>query len=283
MKITTLILSILLIANTTFAQKDAYVIYKYDGTEVTYEQMIRTLSKQNIILFGELHNNAIAHWLQYEVTADLHEKRDLILGAEMFEADNQKPLSDYVRGRINYKELDSLARLWNNTKTDYLPLVKFAKAKKLDFIATNIPRRYARMVHRKGFEVLETLTAQEKTWMAPLPMAFDAELPTYKSILKMMGEHGSPKLVMAQACKDATMAHFIAKNYKEGSLFIHYNGAFHSDYYEGILWYLKKEITGNRFATISTVEQDDIYTLEEKHLDKADYIICVDKDVTKTY
>jgi len=283
MKSLKILLVLLFIAGTSYAQKNAYIIYKYDGTEVTYEQMLRTLARQKVVLFGELHNNAIAHWLQYEVTADLHKKRDLILGAEMFEADNQKPLSDYVRGRINYKELDSLARLWSNTRTDYLPLVKFAKANKLDFIATNIPRRYARMVHRKGFDVLETLTPQEKSWMAPLPMPFDSNLPTYQSIIKMMGDHGSPKLVMAQACKDATMAHFIAKNYKEGALFIHYNGAFHSDYYEGILWYLQKEMSGNRFATISTVEQEDIYTLEEKHLDKADYIICVDKDVTKTY
>jgi len=283
MKLSKILLVLLFIAGTSYAQKNAYIIYKYDGTEVTYEQMLRTLARQKVVLFGELHNNAIAHWLQYEVTADLHKKRDLILGAEMFEADNQKPLSDYVRGRINYKELDSLARLWSNTRTDYLPLAKFAKANKLDFIATNIPRRYARMVHRKGFDVLETLTPQEKSWMAPLPMPFDSNLPTYQSIIKMMGDHGSPKLVMAQACKDATMAHFIAKNYKEGALFIHYNGAFHSDYYEGILWYLQKEMSGNRFATISTVEQEDIYTLEEKHLDKADYIICVDKDVTKTY
>ena len=283
MKSLKILLVLLFIAGTSYAQKNAYIIYKYDGTEVTYEQMLRTLARQKVVLFGELHNNAIAHWLQYEVTADLHKKRDLILGAEMFEADNQKPLSDYVRGRINYKELDSLARLWSNTRTDYLPLAKFAKTNKLDFIATNIPRRYARMVHRKGFDVLETLTPQEKSWMAPLPMPFDSNLPTYQSIIKMMGDHGSPKLVMAQACKDATMAHFIAKNYKEGALFIHYNGAFHSDYYEGILWYLQKEISGNRFATISTVEQEDIYTLEEKHLDKADYIICVDKDVTKTY
>lgn len=283
MKSLKILLVLLFIAGTSYAQKNAYIIYKYDGTEVSYEQMLRTLARQKVVLFGELHNNAIAHWLQYEVTADLHKKRDLILGAEMFEADNQKPLSDYVRGRINYKELDSLARLWSNTRTDYLPLAKFAKTNKLDFIATNIPRRYARMVHRKGFDVLETLTPQEKSWMAPLPMPFDSNLPTYQSIIKMMGDHGSPKLVMAQACKDATMAHFIAKNYKEGALFIHYNGAFHSDYYEGILWYLQKEMSGNRFATISTVEQEDIYTLEEKHLDKADYIICVDKDVTKTY
>ncbi|MEZ4981017.1 MAG: hypothetical protein R2769_05410 [Saprospiraceae bacterium] len=40
--------------------------------------------------------------------------------------------------------------------------------------------------------------------MAPLPMAFDSELATYKKILEDLGEHGSPELVKAQATKDAT-------------------------------------------------------------------------------
>jgi|GEM_PF-5646885 len=35
--------------------------------------------------------------------------------------------------------------------------------------------------------------------------------------------------------------------------------------------------------TITTVEQDDIRHLEEKHRDRADFIICVDSDMTKTY
>mgnify|MGYP001004127946 CR=1 FL=1 len=121
---------------------------------------------------------------------------------------------------INQKGLDSLARLWNNYKTDYKPLVDFAKANNLRFTATNIPRRYASMVYRSGFSALDTLRNLEKSWMAPLPMAFDASLPTYQSILKMMGPHGSPKLVMSQATKDATMAHFILKHYTIGSLFL---------------------------------------------------------------
>ena len=43
--------------------------------------MIKSLAKRDIILFGELHNNPISHWLQYEVTADLNKTRELILGA----------------------------------------------------------------------------------------------------------------------------------------------------------------------------------------------------------
>jgi len=277
------ILYFLILSNVVFSQKQAYVIYKANGKEVSYEKMLKSLQKSNIILFGELHNNPIAHWLQYEVTADLNESKPLILGAEMLEADNQEALNLYLIDSINYKGLDTLARLWPNYQTDYAPLVDFAKDKKLEFIATNIPRRYANLVYRKGFEALDSLSDEEKEWIAPLPIIFNPELPTYQNILKMMGEHGSPKLVMAQAIKDATMAHFILKNYSENHTFIHYNGAYHSDKYEGILWYLKQKRDVLNYATISTVSQVNIHELEEENLNKADFIICVDNDMTTTY
>jgi hypothetical protein len=33
---------------------------------------------------------------------------------------------------------------------------------------------------------------------------------------------------------------FINENLKDGATFIHYNGSYHSDNFEGISWYLKK-------------------------------------------
>ncbi|NRB60326.1 MAG: ChaN family lipoprotein [Winogradskyella sp.] len=282
-KILFLLLPLLVLCNTSLAQKQAYVIYNSKGKKVSYKKMLKTLKKTDIVLFGELHNNPISHWLQYEVTSDLNEERDLILGAEMFEADNQIALTKYIKESIEYKELDSLARLWPNYKTDYAPLVDFAKDHNLEFVATNIPRRYANMVYKKDFAVLDSLTTKEKSWIAPLPIAFDIELPTYQSILKMMGDHASPLLVKAQAIKDATMAHFILKNYKEDHLFMHYNGAFHSDFYEGILWYLKQERDDLNYTTISTVTQESVDKLLEENLGKADFIICVDENMTTTY
>jgi uncharacterized iron-regulated protein len=269
---------------TVFGQNmPAYRIYNSKGKKVSYKKMIKKLSKSDIILFGELHNNSIAHWLQYEVTHSLHQKRQLKLGAEMIEADNQDELNDYLSGTISGKGLDTMARLWPNYDTDYAPLVDYAKENNLSFVASNIPRRYARLVHRNGFEILDTLPAYEKAWIAPLPIAFDIELPRYKNILEMMGDHASPRLVMAQAIKDATMANFIDRNWNPGDLFIHYNGAYHSDYYEGILWYLKQINVDRNYMTISTVEQEDISRLSEDNKFKADFIICVDENMTKTY
>lgn len=268
----------------TYAQdKPAYIIYNAKGKQVTYQKMIADLAKKDITLFGESHNNPISHWLEYEVTAELAKQKPMILGAEMMEADNQEAIDKYLKGEIDGEQLPKEVRLWPNYPTDYAPLLDFAKENNLPFIATNIPRKFASLVYKNDFQSLDGLSEQEKSWIAPLPIKFDANLPTYQNILKMMGEHGSPLLVKAQAIKDATMAHFILKNYKEGSGFIHYNGAYHSDDYEGILWYLKQEKPNLNYGTISTVSQDDITKLDKENLNKADYIICVDAKMTTTY
>jgi uncharacterized iron-regulated protein len=277
-------LTFFFLALTIFAQqKPAYILYNAKGQKITYKKMLKTLQQKDIVLFGEFHNNAIAHWLQLEVTKDCDATRDLVLGAEMFEQDNQQALDLYLQGKITAKGLDSMARLWKNYPTDYAPLVNYAKENKIAFAATNIPRRYASLVSKGGFETLDTLPAQAKAWIAPLPIAYDAELPGYKKIKEMMAGHGGDNMPKAQASKDATMAHFILQYYQPGKLFIHYNGAFHSENYEGILWYLKKQQPELKYATITTVSQKEIHSLLAENKGKADFIICVDEDMTNTY
>ncbi|MGM0634590.1 MAG: ChaN family lipoprotein [Bacteroidota bacterium] len=266
-------------------QKDAYRIYNAKGKKVSYKKMLKHLSKTDIILFGEFHNNPISHWLQIELANDLYAlNADLSFGAEMIETDNQQELSDYLSGTISEKEFKEAARLWSNYDTDYAPLVNFAKDQKLPFYATNIPRRYASKIYKEGgFSALDSLSKEEKDWIAPLPIPFDIELKTYQDMLEMMGNHANEDMVKAQAIKDATMAYFILANKKENELFLHFNGAYHSNFYEGIVWYLNQYDDSQEAKTISTVEQDDIYKLENENKGLADFIICVPSTMTKTY
>lgn len=277
------VICMLITATVVAQQKPAYILYNAKGKKIGYEKMIKQLGEKDIVLFGEFHNNPIAHWLQLEVTTSLKQTRDLVMGAEMFEQDNQEALDLYLQGKIKAKGLDSMARLWKNYPTDYAPLVNFAKANQIAFAATNVPRRYAGMVAKGGFETLDTISTKEKAWIAPLPIVYDAELPGYKKMIEMMGGHGGANLPKAQAIKDATMAHFILQYYKTGSLFIHFNGSYHSDNHEGILWYLKNKRPELKYATITTVSQKDIKTLLEENKGRADFIICVDENMTTTY
>lgn len=269
--------------NLNAQDKKAYQLFDKKGKKVTFDKVIKETLKTEVVLFGEFHDNPICHWLQLELTKEVAAKRQVVLGAEMIEADNQTQLNNYLADKITQKQLDSTARLWPNYKTDYKPLVDFAKASKLPFIATNIPRRYASMVHKKGFEVLETLSDEEKSWIAPQPIPYNKDLPGYTQMMTMMGEHTSPNMPKAQASKDATMAYFITKNLQPNSVFIHYNGSFHSDNFDGINWYLRKYQPEIKIVTIATVEQNQVLNLEKEHLNKADFLLVVDEDMTKTY
>lgn len=283
MKYILFIIAAFTFTNLNAQDKKAYQLFDKKGKKVTFDKVIKETSKTEVVLFGEFHDNPICHWLQLELTKEIAAKREVVLGAEMIEADNQTQLNNYLADKITQKQLDSTARLWPNYKTDYKPLVDFAKASKLPFIATNIPRRYASMVHKKGFEVLETLSDEEKSWIAPQPIPYNKDLPGYTQMMTMMGQHTSPNMPKAQASKDATMAYFITKNLQPNSVFIHYNGSFHSDNFDGINWYLRKYQPEIKIVTIATVEQNQVLNLEKEHLNKADFLLVVDEDMTKTY
>lgn len=277
------LLGISMLLNTEAQNKPAYILYNANGKKVSYKKMIRKLSQKDIVLIGEFHNNPISHWMELEITKDCKQSRSLVLGAEMFEQDNQPALDLYLQGKLTAKGLDSTARLWKNYPTDYAPLLNFAKEKNIAFAATNIPRRYASMVSKGGFETLDTLSEKEKEWIAPLPISYDSTLPGYKKMMTMMAGHGTVNMPKAQASKDATMAYFILKYYIPGSLFIHYNGSFHSENHDGIVWYLKQQRPDLKIFTVTTVSQKDIRKLSSENKHKADYIICVDEDMTTTY
>jgi len=264
-------------------QKPAYVLFDSVGHQIGYQEMIDQLVQADIILFGELHGNPIAHWLEYELARDLQQKNKLILGAEMFVASDQDAIDSYLQSEISIDQLDSLANLWSNFKTDYAPLIKLAKKEELPFIATNVPREYANRVFKKGFDTLDSLSSENKKWIAPLPIPLDTSLSMYQKILQMSGTHGSINTVKAQALKDATMAHFILKNYQEGHLFIHFNGRYHSDRYQGILWYLRQQNDNLKYSTISTVTQTEVNKLDADHKHRASYIICIDNDIKNSF
>lgn len=79
------------------------------------------------------------------------------------------------------------------------------------------------------------------------------------------------------------MAHFILQNRLPGHTFLHLNGAYHSDFFEGIVFYLRERNDALRIMTVSTVEQESVRRLEDENRGRADFIICVDEDMTKTH
>lgn len=289
MKVLSIILG-LLVTLSLSAQKEkpAYKVFTGEGKKADYGDVLKEVLKADVVFFGELHDNPIAHWLEFEVTKDLYagKGKSLVLAAEMFETDNQILIDEYFSGLIKESSFESEARLWNNYKTDYKPLVDFAKTNGLKFVASNIPRRYASMVNTGGFEALEKVSAEGLKFIAPLPIEYDPEVACYKDMLAMGGGamgHATANLPKAQAIKDATMAQSIVKYRQAGETVIHYNGSYHSDRYMGIIWYLNKYSPGLKISTITTVLQDDIDKMDEKYLNYADFVIVITSTMTRTY
>lgn len=272
------------------AQKSAYALYDSAGNALLYDRMVQQLAQADVVLFGELHNDALVHWLELQVVKDLFaQDSNLMIGAEMFETDNQLLLDEFIARTIEEQHFEQEAKLWNNYATDYAPILAFARQHQIPVIATNVPRRYASLVAREGLTRLDSLPDSTKELMVPLPLEVDLSLPGYQTMMKMMGSNanhgmmGGENMVKAQALKDATMAHFILLNRTQQTTFLHLNGSYHSDNYEGIYWFIQQSNPETIIRTVSCVSQQNISQLETKYKGVADVIIVSPDDMTKTY
>ena len=276
--------------NSAIAQdKPAYQLFKNNGKVVKYHKMIKDLADSDMVFFGEYHNNPISHWLQLELSKSLFENKGykLFFGAEMFENGNQLVLDEYLNDFYpEDKMLPEITQLWGNYKTDYKPLVNFAKDNNLRFIATNIPRRYASMLNKKGMDALKELSPEALAMIGPdLERLFDPTVKAYAEMADKMGGHVPTNMLniqIAQASKDATMAYFSLKNFSPGDLLLHFQGSYHSNYDQGIIWWINKIQPGLNIKSITTVMESEWEEMsKEERLNIADYIIVVAESMTR--
>jgi uncharacterized iron-regulated protein len=292
-----LLLSLIILFSFSFQppppEKPAYKIFTKDAELSSYEDIINSAKESDIIFFGEHHNNPISHWLELEIIKSLNDStesnsRELKIGTEMFDSDKQRVINEYLLGLIREKDIASSVKTPKNYKTDYLPILRYAKENNLAFYATNIPRRYASKVARDGFSALDTIAKYfpENTKDLPeLPIDVDLELPLYKEMSKMgenMKSHGVKYMAEAQASKDAAMSGNILREIGDGRYF-HFNGTYHTKDYEGIIWFIQKARPELKIISITTVEQESLDSLTEEHIGSADFIIVVASSMTKTY
>lgn len=206
------------------------------GKAATVEQMVAAMERADVVFLGEQHDDPTAHALQFELLRRAFEKygksRPVVLSLEMFERDSQIVVDEYLQDLINETNFIAQSRAWGNYKTDYRPLVEFAKQNKLPVVAANAPRRYVNRVSRLGRDSLAVLSPEAKTWLAPLPFA-KASNAYAKKFAALMGgtPMHSPNLLDAQSLWDATMADSINKTLQrhKNALVIHLNGLFHSE------------------------------------------------------
>ena len=272
--------------------RPAYRLFTAAGQPADYDQMIAELAQADVVLFGEQHNDALAHWLELQVAKDLlklKKPNQLVLGMEMFERDVQPLVAQYAAGTLADTAFERQTRPWPNYATDYRPLLQFVRENHVPIVGTNAPRPFAQAVARGSLKALEKLTAADRALLAPLPLKVDYDLPGYKNMAAMFGGDsqahggGAQNIIQAQALKDATMAHFIQTSCSTGQTLLHLNGSYHSDHHDGIVAYLRQYAPKLRIKTLSVVTQEQLQQLEKEQVNVADFVVVVPEDAGKTY
>jgi uncharacterized iron-regulated protein len=266
---------------------EAFRIFDSKGKPVSFQKMMDEVSSNQVILFGEHHDNPISHWLELNILLELNQPvkgAKLGVGFEMFELHQVKVLRDYIANK-SYKSLKDSTELWANFKTDYKPVLDSALAFGNSVFAANVTRRYASLVFKKGLAALDSLSEDDQKLMAPLPFPFDSTLTQYVELIELGKEmHGAGiNFAYAQALKDATMGYSIVQQLQKSEVVFFLNGSFHSDFHQGIMWYVQQYAPGTLVGTITTVSQKDVRKLEKAHLNRADFIVVVNETMTATH
>lgn len=285
MKIFCCNLILLLFAIGAFAQNNvqsAYTIYhSATKSKVNLTDIITAMANADIVFYGEIHDDSVGHIVELDLLKALSAQYPgkVALSMEMFETDVQPVLNEYLNGYIREKNFVTDSRAWPNYKTDYRPMVEFAKSNNLPVIAANAPARYTNMVTTGGLERIKVLSKAALSYLPPFPID-TATGAYYEKFVAEMGGHsamGSMHIYQSQNLWDVTMAWSIVRFYKANKSFkiMQVNGGFHSEEKLGIVAQLKNYAPKARVITINAY-QGTVPDWKEL-AGKADYVILTGK------
>ncbi len=165
-----------------------YRIFTGYGVPATMKDIAAAMRQSQVVFVGETHDDPTAHMMEFELLkkaveissdveagdgaqagAEAAQGRKVALSLEFFQNDVQRIVDEYLAGLITEKAFLTDSRPWPRYKTDYRPLVEFAKENGLAVIASNAPRRYTNRVTRLGRESLGELDLDARRFLPPLP------------------------------------------------------------------------------------------------------------------
>lgn len=270
---------------------DNYRAFNGAGEKATVAQLVDAAANADVVFLGESHDDAVGHALQAEIfkqiVAKYKNSRKIALSLEMFETDTQVVVNEYLADLITEKHFLSSSRPWKNYEQDYKPLVELAKANKLPVIAANAPRRYVNMVTRNGRASLDGLSAQAKSWLAPLPYAkaSDAYIAKFNALMGHAGMAGGGMLD-SQALWDATMAWSVAEFLKanKAPLVVHLNGKFHTEGRLGTVEHLLGYRPKAKVLVVTVTYDKSFPEFDEKsQKDLGDFVVITDPKVARSF
>ncbi|AQV02973.2 ChaN family lipoprotein [Desulfococcus multivorans] len=256
-------------------------VYDGVGAPATLEDIVSAAAAADVVFIGEEHDDPAAHFLESNLLERLFEacrsggpsgrERPVLLSLEMFEADVQTVVDEYLADLITERHFLKAARPWPGYPTDYRPLIEFARSNGIPVVAANAPSRYVNRVARLGRSALDPLFPASRAWLPPLP--YGEASAAYREKFRNFWEetqvgnvpHGPAipappmdapseaaasaeieerfeRLLAAQSLWDAGMAFHLSEALARhpGALALHVNGKFHSQSGLGIPEHLRE-------------------------------------------
>lgn len=285
---------LLLLTMTLTAGSPAYkLIETSTGRVVDLQEMVRTLKDEDVVFFGEFHDDSLLHALEYRFLVEFHKANPyLAVSLEMFERDTKPVLTAYLRRLIDEETFLGKSDPWPNYATDYRPLIEYARQETLDVVAANVPRLYASRVAREGLSWIGALPWNERRLLARETNAPGDEYKErfYRTMRETMGgmnrhfegDDMLQRLYEAQCLKDDTMAESIVTHLQRnpGIKVVHFCGDFHSNAGLGTVSRVIQRKPALKVAVISPVyvPENEAYSLAELPLNNGDYLILLDRN-----
>jgi uncharacterized iron-regulated protein len=261
---------------------------------IDFESMLADASRTDVLFLGEQHDNPATHRLEAAALEGLARRRsNIVLAMEMFERDVQPLLDGYLAGRASEADFLAASRPWPRYATDYRPLVEIARELKWPVVASDVPRRLAGLVSRRGLTtILDSISATDRAYAArDLLCPHDDYFARFAKTMSDMPSHSGDstaetaaekaatieRIYQAQCIKDETMGESIADAFAAApphALVVHVNGAFHSDYGLGTTERVKRRMPGKRVVVVSFVPVRDLDSADGKsQRTLADFIV----------
>ena len=152
-----------------------------DGEVIGFEQMLQEIKGNRIILIGETHDNPEHHENQLQIVKALDDENiPVAIGLEMFRADNQPVLDDWVSMKLTPEEFIGIYyNNWGMPWPLYQDIFLFARKKGIPLIGLNVPKEITDRVAKYGFTAL----TQEEMGQLPPGISCDVDA-TYMKFIK---------------------------------------------------------------------------------------------------
>ncbi|MCL5022543.1 MAG: ChaN family lipoprotein [Nitrospirae bacterium] len=157
---------LLLFMAGTSCSGDDRVLRASDGKDIAFSTMIDDVRQAQVLFVGETHNSKRDHEFQLSVIKALHRARvPLAIGLEMFRADSQQILDQWVKGNLGEREfLNAYDDNWGVSWHLYKAIFLFARDNGIPMVGLNVPADITRKVSLSGFS---SLTQEELKRLPP--------------------------------------------------------------------------------------------------------------------